>query len=313
MEGLAHVGFLQHRRYRWLKFAAVLALLCVLLYALHDPVDGPNGGTWLGYGLGGLGALLILLLTWLGVRKRRYRGGTASVKGWLSAHVYLGLALVVVGTLHTGFQFGLNVHTLAYALMLVVIVSGIYGIWVYAALPARITALRAGQSREAMLAEITELNHQSIALSDALGPDLRRAIRSSIARVRIGGGVWAQLFGPAEPARQSFVDLEKTLGVQANRLERALANRRSNANDMMSTVVFVAGKVAQGADGDEQEAHRIRQLLELLGRRKALVSRVNLDIRLHARMQIWLYLHVPVTLALLAALIAHVVVVFLYW
>jgi len=47
--------------------------------------------------------------------------------------------------------------------------------------------------------------------------------------------------------------------------------------------------------------------------RKELVERINLDIRLHARMQIWLYLHVPLTLALLAALLTHVISVFLYW
>jgi hypothetical protein len=30
-------------------------------------------------------------------------------------------------------------------------------------------------------------------------------------------------------------------------------------------------------------------------------------------MQIWLYFHVPLTIALLAALTAHIVSVFLYW
>ena len=44
-----------------------------------------------------------------------------------------GLSLIVIVTLHTGFQFGWNVHTLAYGLMLLVIVSGIFGIVVYAA------------------------------------------------------------------------------------------------------------------------------------------------------------------------------------
>ena len=47
-----------------------------------------------------------------------------SLKAWVSAHVYLGLSLIVIATLHTGFQFGWNVHTLAYALMMLVILSG---------------------------------------------------------------------------------------------------------------------------------------------------------------------------------------------
>ena len=310
MELPSHVGFLRHQRYRYLKLALILCVLCVVAYAIHDPVDGPNGGTWLGYGLGGLGAALILLLTWLGVRKRRYRGGLGQVKGWLSAHVYLGLALVFVGTLHTGFQFGLNVHTLAYALMLAVIASGIYGIWVYALLPEKITALRRGQTRDAMIEEIAELNRQSIALGEKLSPDIHRAISNSIARVRIGGGTMAQLFGPREPARQDFEDVDRTLSTRASSLTR---DRGSDAAVPKSTVAFMAGKIVGHSGGDDQEVARIHQLLEILGRRRSLVDRVNRDIQLHARMQIWLYLHVPLTFALLAALLAHVISVFLYW
>jgi len=309
VETPAHVGFLRHHRYRYLKIGLILCALSLLLYAIHDPVDGPNGGTWLGYGLGSIGAGLILMLSWLGIRKRRYRGGLGQVKGWLSAHVYLGLALVIVGTLHTGFQFGWNVHTLAYVLMLVVITSGVYGIWAYAALPERITALRRGQTRDAMLAEMAELNRQSIAVAQALSSDIHRAIARSIGRVRIGGGVIAQLFGPAEPARQEFDDLNRTLNVRADTL---MAGQRAES-EAESTVMFIAGQIVKRAGRDEDEAAHIRQLLDILGRRKELVWRINQDIQLHGRMQIWLYLHVPLTLALLAALLTHVISVFLYW
>ncbi len=308
MEAPAHVGFLEHRRFLYLKLALLLCAVAIGLYAFDDPVDGPNGGSWLGYGLGGLGAALILVLAWLGVRKRRYRGGIGQVKGWLSAHVYLGLALIVIGTLHTGFQFGPNVHSLAYALMLLVIASGVYGVWAYAEMPARITAIRRGQTRDAMLADIAELNRQSVQIADLLGPDIHRAINQSIARVRIGGGVFAQLFGPGEPAQRQFEELDRTLNLRADKL----TSQRRTVGVPQSTVVFIAGQMVKRSGGAEDEAARIRQLLDILGRRTDLVSRANLDIRLHARMQIWLYLHVPLTLALLAALLAHVISVFLY-
>jgi hypothetical protein len=35
--------------------------------------------------------------------------------------------------------------------------------------------------------------------------------------------------------------------------------------------------------------------------------------RYKALLDLWLYVHVPLSLALLAALAAHVVIVFLYW
>jgi hypothetical protein len=123
----AHEGFLRHRNYRWLKVGLLLSVLAIVGYAMIDVYPRHNGGSWYGYTLGTIGALLILWLTMLGMRKRAMTRGAWSLKGWTSAHVYLGLSLLVIGTLHTGFQFGWNVHTLAYALMMLVIVSGIYG------------------------------------------------------------------------------------------------------------------------------------------------------------------------------------------
>lgn len=305
----AHVGFLRHRSYRDLKIAVLLCIVACVLYVFHSPIDGPNGGTWLGYGLGGLGAFIILLLTWLGVRKRRYGRGPGQVKGWLSAHVYLGLALIVIGTLHTGFQLGWNVHSLAYVLMLVVILSGIYGILVYSRLPEEITELRRGQTRDAMLAEVEEFNTQALNLADLLSPDIHRVIVRSIDRIRIGGSVREQLFGPREAERKEYEVFEQTLVKRVEKLSTSL--RRSK--DAQSTVMFMASQIVKSSAHNEQEAGRIQQLLDILGRRKELVERLNRDVILHARMQIWLYLHVPLTFALLAALITHVISVFLYW
>ena len=129
-------NLLEYRQARWLRSAALLSLLCAAAYAWDDPVGGAGGGTWLGYALGTIGALLIVWLLLLGLRKRAYRSGIATLRGWVSAHVYLGVALLVVATLHTGFQFGWNLHTLAYALMVAVIASGAWGVVVYLRNPA---------------------------------------------------------------------------------------------------------------------------------------------------------------------------------
>ena len=142
--GASHQGFLRHRNFLWLKVALAVSLLALLGYALIDVQPRPNGGSWYGYTLGTIAVLLILWLTLLGIRKRAMTRGRWSLKAWTSAHVYLGLSLVVIATLHTGFQFGWNVHTLAYALMMLVILSGLYGIVVYATLPSELGASRVG-------------------------------------------------------------------------------------------------------------------------------------------------------------------------
>ena len=146
-----HVSFLKHRGFRWLWIALALNGAAAAGYLMIDQQPRPNGGTWYGYTLGTIGVGLILWLSLLGVRKRRINPGAWSLKAWTSAHVYLGLSLVVVGTLHTGFQIGWNVHTLAYVLMLLVIATGIYGVVVYATLPASLSANRKEMTRAQML------------------------------------------------------------------------------------------------------------------------------------------------------------------
>ena len=115
----------RNARYFWV--ATALSIASSLAYYWHQPINSPNGGTWLGYTLGTIGALLIVWLMLLGIRKRNYRSNLGTVQGWTSAHVYLGTALLIVATLHCGLQFGYNIHTFAYVLMVMVIFSGFFG------------------------------------------------------------------------------------------------------------------------------------------------------------------------------------------
>lgn len=305
----AHLGFLRHAGFLWAKVSLWLCASAIAAYAWHTPADGPNGGTWLGYTLGGIGAALILWLLWLGVRKRRYRSTLGSVKGWTSAHVYLGLSLIVIATLHCGFQFGLNIHTLAYALMVLVVASGLWGILAYDRLPARITQLRGGSTREAWVEEVFDLNEQTIKLADQMTPAVHQRIVASAEKLKLGGSLRQQWRGAVNS--KDAAALDTLLKERADTLQR---ERGSKAFDpgAQSTVVFMAGQLQQAGSG-EAEALHVQQLLDLLSRRNELVARINRDIGLHARLQLWLLFHVPMSLGLLAALIAHVVSVFFYW
>ena len=272
-------GFLVYGRFRFFKVAAVLCLAAVALYVAHEPLDEPNGGTWLGYGLGGIGAALIVWLMWLGMRKRRY-GGRFKLEAWLSAHVYLGLSLVVVVTLHTGLQFGWNLHTLAYALMMIVIVSGIFGIYAYARYPSLMTENRRGLPRAELLSQIAELDRECREIAGKLSDELAGMVLSAVSGTRIGGGMMRQLSG-GDPRCATTITF--------NRLR-----------DM-------AGGI------DPSLSREVRTLLTLLGKKVNLLRTVRRDVQIKALMEIWLYVHVPLSFALLAALSGHILSVFYYW
>lgn len=308
-----HESFLTHAKSRWLKLAVLLCGVAIGLYIYHDPNAGPNGGTWLGYGLGTLGLVLILWLALLGARKRNYSSRLGTVKGWTSAHVWLGLSLIVIGTLHTGFQFGLNVHTLAWVLMMLVILSGLWGVFAYQRYPTIITDRRGSLPAEDMLREIAELDRQLVLVASELGKDIHDRTLQSIARTRLGGGFWRQVMGVPEQATGDGLvkrlrdELNKPVVMGKPEIAAAAPTSEGNA-----TMMFVADAFVSGRQDAEQRETR-RKLLDLFSRKKALVSNLNADVTRRARLALWLYFHVPLTIALIASLLVHALAVFIYW
>jgi len=323
----AHESFFTWRRSYYLKLALALAAAISLVYALHDPAEGPSGSTWLGYGLGTAGAGLIVWLSWLGVRKRSFTTARGPIQGWLSAHVYLGLLLLLVGTLHTGFQLGFNIHTLAYLLMVLVIVSGIYGAVAYGVLPARITLNRKGGELRTMLMEIDKLNDVALSLADRIDPEAHAVVVRSIAKIRLGGSAWEQLSGRYRNVDDDGGSLERFFALKKQQFGEVVGAARARPQTpppapspppqaasgglRSGTTMFVIDHLFDR--GNDKAAASLNKLLQAIADRKELVERVNADITLRARLSVWLYLHVPLTVLLLVALLAHILSVFLLW
>lgn len=273
-----HEGFLRHAQFRWMKMAFAVSLACLVGYFAADVEPRPSGGSWYGYTLGTIGALLIVWLALLGVRKRAMTPGQWSLKAWTSAHVYLGLALIVIATLHTGFQLGWNVHTLAYALMMLVIASGVYGIIVYSTLPTALSNNREEMTQGQMIDAIHAIDRQ---LRDA-----------------------------AQPLPQTWADLVRK-ALEEKFFGQSLWSRLSGNYPNCATQQAIDGfHHASPAEADKPALNRTEALLN---RRKALLTRMRRHMRLKGLLEVWLHVHVPATFALLAALTAHIISVFTYW
>lgn len=284
---------LRYRSHRYLWWAAASIAAGWALYVSQGEGEPPNGGTWQGYVLGTWAALLIVWLALLGYRKRSYRSGIGNTQGWTSAHIYLGLAVWVLATLHCAAQFGINVHTLAYALMSAVILSGLMGLYAYLSFPPRLSRNRGRHNRSELFAELYELNRAGLDLANRCAADVQTAVRSSIQLTRIGGGVLAQLSGRDA---SSFDTLEQ--------------GRRPNT-DQSAVIEAVAARITRAARRDE--VAYLQDLLAVLCRRQAVLRRLREDVRLNGWLNVWLYVHVPLTLATVAALIAHILSTFIYW
>lgn len=270
-----HEGFLRYAGFRWAKISGALCLLVIVSYALIDVTPRHNGGSWYGYTLGTIGAGLILWLTALGYRKRRMTRGHWSLKAWTSAHVYLGLSLIVIGTWHSGFQLGWNVHTLAWALMMLVILSGLFGVIAYATLPRALSGNRDQMTQMQMLEAIRAFDRQLHAAAQPLPPQDTAPVLAALGEDPFAGGIAARLSGRYRACATAAA-------------LRSLSSRRGT-----------------GAEID--------RVVGLLTQKQAALGRLREHLRIRACLEIWLYVHVPLTFALIAALSAHIISVFFYW
>ncbi len=300
-----HASFLTHARSRYLWIALALCVASITAYVWHDPGIAPNGGTWLGYTLGTIGALLIVWLMLFGVRKRSYASTLGSTLGWLSAHVYLGTALILIALLHSGFQFGWNLHTLALVLMLAVIFSGFFGVYAYLRYPTLMTRNRDSATRDAMLEEIGEIDQNALALADGIAPEIHAVVLRSIENTRLGGGVWTQLRA-RDGSDLAIAKVRQAIAERATQSGGA-GKPLQAGQTLVAMVDFLAGQT------DDRQTEALRKLIDMLSRKRALATRVARDIQYQAVMEIWLYVHVPLSFSLLAALLGHIVVVFFYW
>ena len=282
---VAHESFLRHAQFRWLKVAILTSLVVaagfIATMVFRDYHLRHTGNSWFGYISGTLGAGLIMWLAMLGVRKRYMTDNVWSLKAWVSAHVYLGLSLIVIVTLHSGLQFGWNVHTLAYALMMLVILSGIFGITVYARLPRKLSDDRSETTRKQMLEKIHTLDGRLLEVARPLDQAQAALVTRAVQHTRIGGSFW-----------------------------RRLTNAHGNCETLHA---IAALKSARKSMPEGKQAQALDQVLSLLEEKELTLAKARRYICLRSLLEVWLFIHVPATIALIGALTAHIISVFFFW
>lgn len=260
-------------RFRYLKWAVFLMLLSTGLYIFDEPPIRPGGGTWLGYGLGTLGAVIIVWLMFFGLRKRAYKSNMGTVRGWLSAHIYLGISLIVIATLHAAFHFAWNIHTLTYILTMAVVFSGVWGVALYLRNPALMGNLIQGRTLEQWGESLLELDNKSRQISADLPQEIRNMVEESSKTKIFSLSIYRYL--------------GKSYGCKTKKLVAYLSDNSSDP--------------------------RLQELYKTQLRKLVQLTQIREFLRLKGWVEVWLMFHVPLSFALLAALTAHTISVFFYW
>lgn len=263
----------KHFLWLWLCLAGLGAMTAV--YAGDDPIGGRNGGTRLGIIYGAIASAGILFLMWYGIRKRySYTRGGFTLKRWLGPHVWIGMSLAIVVPLHFGFELRGNLHAMPYVIMLLTILSGIWGAYAYVRFPREMQARREGVTLHSCAEQI-----------DALAGEIAAIANSRSAAVADVGRRLTIAFRPA--------------------LAHLLFGRRFAAFTKAELSALVATLPAA------EQQHGIA-IIGLAVRRVELANQMVAEASAAAQMRVWLYVHVPLSFGCVVAVAAHVFWVFYY-
>ena len=95
-------------------------------YAMQAP-EGPRGGSALGLTFGVIGFGFMIFAALLGARKRVPTWRIGRAQAWMRGHLWLGLLSLPVILFHGGFHFGGTLTRVLMWLLIITVVSGVFG------------------------------------------------------------------------------------------------------------------------------------------------------------------------------------------
>jgi hypothetical protein len=286
--------------------------------------DWPGGSSLPGLTFGVLGGLIIVFefLLWWRKKVRVWRIGRA--QAWMRAHIWLGLLSVPLLIYHSGFRWGGTLSAVLMVLLLVVVLSGVWGLALQQFLPQ--------QMLDELPAETiySQIDH----LSGMLLAEAERVVRATCGPAdddRAGEGNVVRASGPG-PVDHVVVGAVRSVGrvqgkvVQAQPATNPVADAEALRVFFYGTVApFLRGTDASSPLGSPMKlkaafesmrtklpggAHASLNVLEeACNQRRQWVQQARLHFWLHN----WLWIHFPLSVALLVLMAVHIWVALKYW
>ena len=198
---------------------------------------------------------------------------------------FFAMVLASSGTSFSRFRLVMReVYFTGVLSLVIIIVSGLFGIWVYARPPTAMSANRfdaeGAITEKQMIEGLKQLDRQIHDAAQPLDPEAAAVVDKSLEENVFAGSAYARVMNryPKCQTRAAIADVRK------------LRNFRPRLED-----------------------DPFEKVDTLLSRKEALLAKLRRHLQLKSWLQSWLFIHVPATFALIAALSAHVISVFFYW
>ena len=278
----------------WLVASLVIFGASLLVYGFFRVPNGTGlmGGTAAGLAFGSLGFAFMIFAALLGARKRVpvYRFGRAQT--WMRGHLWLGLLSLPLILFHSGFRYGHGLTAWLMALLVIVVVSGLFGVALQHYMPRVMTREvtmetiyeEIGHVRAQLLEEAEELMKQPVG-DDKIAAKAESETASAVPAVAV--------IDEAAPLRNFFErELKPFLETPAARAS-ALGDEAQARSAFAQLRTLVPASLHTTIEDLEGICEEERQL--------------TLQSRLHVWLHGWLLLHIPLSLALILLGAIHAV------
>src|SRR5712664_4234981 len=103
-----------------------VSAMVYVFYALNAP-QGPRGGSTIGLVFGSIGFAFMLFAAFLGARKRVPTWRIGRAQAWMRGHLWLGFLALPMILFHGGFHFGGTLTRVLMWLLIITVLSGVFG------------------------------------------------------------------------------------------------------------------------------------------------------------------------------------------
>jgi hypothetical protein len=249
------------------------------------------GGTPVGLVFGSVSFAIFIFGALLSLRKRIVLWPIGTVQSWLRAHIWLTLLTIPLVLLHSGFRLGGPMTILLMALYAIVMLSGIYGLFLQHRMPG---IMQERLPAETVYEQIPHIRSQLARAAERMCKSLKAAAPQK------AGAVALAVDPDSEAALVAFLQDQVIPYLNAHRGNRFQLGDSAYCDD---TFRFVKLSVAEAYFG------RVEEIQAWCEQRRLL----DLQTRLHHWLHGWLFVHVPFSFLLLLLTAWHAFVTLFYY
>lgn len=249
------------------------------------------GGTQVGLIFGSVAFAIFVFGALLSLRKKIVLWRIGSVQSWLRAHIWLTLLTIPLVFLHSGFRLGAPMTTLLMVFYAVVMVSGIYGLFLQHKVPL---IMQERLLTETVYEQIPYVRSQLFRAAETMC----NSFAPAESQVAAAGA--AAVDPESEAALVTFLQDQVMPYLKARRGRRFRLGDSRYSDD---TFRFVKLRVADGYRS------RVDEIQAWCDQRRML----DLQTRLHRWLHSWLFVHVPFSFLLILLTAWHAFVTLFYY